>query len=153
MVRIHIFVADVNDNAPEFQGAPRLVHVTAPVHVGSIIAEFYARDKDAGQNGLIAYSLREWVLDLAASGPSSALMGPTARARLRDPNGSPPLTDTTGLLPFAITNNGALVVTRRLNGEQADYWLEVAARDNGEPPVTTHHRALIQVLPSPSGLF
>ena len=158
VLRLHILVTEVNDNAPVFISAPRHIRITSPLAGGSLIADFRAIDRDAGQNAHITYSLREWVLEADAKGPNSTLAGagPTARARAQNPNGIL-ITDNTaitrGLVPFAIADNGGLI-TRPLNGQRADYWLEVVARDNGRPSLAAHHRFLVQlIMPSSLGLF
>ena len=56
VIRLHILVADVNDNASVFILAPRLIHITSPLAGGSLIADFQAINSDAGQNALITRS-------------------------------------------------------------------------------------------------
>lgn len=135
MLQIHIVVADVNDNAPEFQDAPRLLRVGAADRVGSMVARFRAHDRDEGQNARVSYSLREWVFD----SPIHSEQSPTNKS-LREH------------IPFAITDNGMLVLTGQLSGRQ-EYWLEILARDSGRPQLETHHRVLVLVEPVASGLF
>ena len=51
-----IVVADINDNAPEFQ-SPAVFLVPFPSSRGGVVATLFATDADTGDNGMVTYSM------------------------------------------------------------------------------------------------
>ncbi|XP_072526719.1 protocadherin-23 [Salminus brasiliensis] len=58
---VHILVCDVNDNPPEFTHLPANkelnVQVWSGLPVGSVVTSMFAKDRDAGQNATVTFSL------------------------------------------------------------------------------------------------
>ncbi|KAM4875247.1 uncharacterized protein RHO17_007668 [Thomomys bottae] len=54
--QIHVFVVDINDNAPEFVQPVYRVQIPEDTAVGSLIVTVSARDLDTGSNGEINYA-------------------------------------------------------------------------------------------------
>ncbi|XP_071104185.1 protocadherin Fat 4-like [Haliotis cracherodii] len=55
---IHIYVDDVNDNAPEFKNIPYTVNISRDAAVGSVVTDaVVAIDSDTAGNGVVTYSL------------------------------------------------------------------------------------------------
>ncbi|XP_062514858.1 protocadherin Fat 4-like [Corticium candelabrum] len=56
-VPVHIDVLDVNDNSPVFDPYVNLTFlVVENVHLGYVVGQLVATDRDEGQNGMVAYS-------------------------------------------------------------------------------------------------
>lgn len=57
-IPIIVRLTDINDNAPEFQNTPYMTTISELTPVGTTIFQFiHAKDKDAGVNGLVEYSI------------------------------------------------------------------------------------------------
>ncbi|XP_066518474.1 protocadherin-23 [Hoplias malabaricus] len=60
-VTVHILVSDINDNSPEFTHLPNNnqlnVQVWSGLPVGSVVTSVFAKDRDAGENGTVTFSL------------------------------------------------------------------------------------------------
>ncbi|KAJ7320114.1 hypothetical protein JRQ81_019625 [Phrynocephalus forsythii] len=56
-VTVHVFVADENDNAPEFLSRSR-VDIAEDQPIGFLLLQVMARDRDLGENGRVSYTLR-----------------------------------------------------------------------------------------------
>ncbi|KAL7855856.1 hypothetical protein AOLI_G00194600 [Acnodon oligacanthus] len=58
---VHILVSDINDNPPEFTHLPTNkelnVQVWSGLAVGSVVTSMFAKDRDAGENGTVTFSL------------------------------------------------------------------------------------------------
>ncbi|XP_077575276.1 protocadherin-16-like [Stigmatopora nigra] len=108
--RVHVLVADVNDNPPRFVHRERHVQailylqISSGIPTGSLVTNVFAKDADAGENGTVTYTLQ--------SG---------------------------GRLPphFEIdAESGDVRTTSRFgNGGEETYVLRVTARDGGSPPL------------------
>uniref|UniRef100_UPI00398EC01B cadherin-related family member 2-like n=1 Tax=Pristiophorus japonicus TaxID=55135 RepID=UPI00398EC01B len=58
---LHIYVEDVNDNAPAFKGLPYQADVAENENVGMEIFKVFARDTDRGNNGSVTYEILELI--------------------------------------------------------------------------------------------
>ncbi|XP_077461352.1 protocadherin-16-like [Stigmatopora argus] len=56
--RVHVLVADVNDNPPRFVHRERRVQISSGIPTGSLVTNVFAKDADAGENGTITYTLQ-----------------------------------------------------------------------------------------------
>ena len=54
---VEIFVEDVNDNTPAFQGNPYSANVAENVIIGHQVGTVQATDADSGPRGRISYSI------------------------------------------------------------------------------------------------
>ncbi|XP_006796255.2 protocadherin-23 [Neolamprologus brichardi] len=58
---VHILIADINDNAPQFTHLPASkelnVQIWAGLQSGSLVTNMFAKDLDAGENGTVIHSL------------------------------------------------------------------------------------------------
>ncbi|XP_032829257.2 protocadherin-16-like isoform X2 [Petromyzon marinus] len=57
LCRVHVAVADANDNAPRFLRSQYHAQVETEVPVGTLVATLMAEDPDEGPNGTVVYSL------------------------------------------------------------------------------------------------
>lgn len=114
ILKIHIFINDINDHSPVFSETDFTLAISESVLVGTSYAIDGARDRDTSTQ----YSLKEY------------------RLESKDP-------DKTGNLPFSIqfqkhldgSSIVRLFVTEPLNREVIDsYFLEVVAEDGDNPP-------------------
>ncbi|XP_051876088.1 cadherin-related family member 2-like isoform X2 [Pristis pectinata] len=58
---LHIFIEDVNDNAPAFKGLPYQADVAENEEVGMEIFKVFASDSDRGNNGSVTYEILEFI--------------------------------------------------------------------------------------------
>ncbi|XP_067884883.1 cadherin-related family member 2-like [Heterodontus francisci] len=58
---LHIYIEDVNDNAPAFKGLPYQADVAENENVGTEIFKVFARDTDRGNNGSVTYEILELI--------------------------------------------------------------------------------------------
>lgn len=56
-VKVTVYIADVNDNAPQFQRTPYQVQVSEGAAIGTQLLRVYTSDADQGLNGDVFYSL------------------------------------------------------------------------------------------------
>uniref|UniRef100_I3JVC6 Protocadherin-16 n=1 Tax=Oreochromis niloticus TaxID=8128 RepID=I3JVC6_ORENI len=65
---VHILIADINDNAPQFTHLPASkelnVQIWAGLQSGSLVTNMFAKDLDAGENGTVIHSLIHGLEDL-----------------------------------------------------------------------------------------
>ncbi|XP_072904204.1 cadherin-related family member 2-like isoform X8 [Hemitrygon akajei] len=58
---LHIFIEDVNDNAPVFKGLPYQADVAENEKMGREIFKVFASDSDRGNNGSVRYEILEFI--------------------------------------------------------------------------------------------
>ncbi|XP_072113227.1 cadherin-related family member 2-like [Mobula birostris] len=58
---LHIFIEDVNDNAPAFKGLPYQADVAENEKMGREIFKVFASDSDRGNNGSVRYEILEFI--------------------------------------------------------------------------------------------
>ncbi|XP_067838233.1 cadherin-related family member 2-like [Heptranchias perlo] len=58
---LHVYIEDVNDNAPAFKGLPYQADVAENENVGTEIFKVFARDTDRGNNGSVTYEILELI--------------------------------------------------------------------------------------------
>ncbi|XP_048187568.1 protocadherin alpha-13-like [Perognathus longimembris pacificus] len=116
-VQLLVTIADVNDNAPEFDQRIYKVRVLENAFNGTLIIKLNATDPDQGTNGDIVYSFRRPV--------SSAVL------RAFDINHYSGEIRTKGKLDFE---------------EKRSYEIPMEARDKGNIPMTGHCTLLVEVL-------
>ena len=63
-VNIIIRLLDVNDNSPEFYQSRHRIKISEDLPVNTLIFWLQAHDADAGENGLVRYSLTDGMTDL-----------------------------------------------------------------------------------------
>ncbi|XP_053307224.1 cadherin-23 [Spea bombifrons] len=116
--KVSITILDENDNAPQFDlTSDTVVNVAEDCPRDKRIALVLARDPDAGNNGLVTFSL--------TSGNTNGLF------EIRTTN------DT----------YGEIFLAKSLDRElQEQYFLKVQASDNGFPPRRSYHMVTINVL-------
>jgi protocadherin-16/23 len=115
--QVNIGIADVNDNAPEFDSSMVRISVPENLELGIPLYAAHARDRDSGSNGVITYRLT------SAAGATS----------------------TGGL--FAVDPRlGHITLARHLDYETAQrHSLVVHATDTGEPPLSANLTVLVEV--------
>ncbi|XP_075318484.1 protocadherin-23 [Odontesthes bonariensis] len=107
---VHVLIADINDNAPQFTHLPASrelsVQIWAGVPTGSLVTNMFAKDLDAGENGTVTHSL--------------------VTVGLEDD----------GLGYFEIDSKTGEIRTKQLFTKNAEpnYTLKVTAKDSGAPP-------------------
>ncbi|XP_072240912.1 protocadherin-23 [Leuresthes tenuis] len=106
---VHVLIADINDNAPQFTHLPATrelsVQIWAGVPTGSLVTNMFAKDLDAGENGSVTHSL--------------------VTVGLEDD----------GLGYFEIDSRTGEIRTKQLFTKSAEpnYTLKVTAKDSGAP--------------------
>ncbi|XP_032874424.1 cadherin-related family member 2-like isoform X1 [Amblyraja radiata] len=101
---LHIYIEDVNDNAPVFKGLPYQADIAEQnENVGVEIFKVFASDSDRGKNGSVTYQILELI--------------PSDDAEL-----------------FEISKNGSVFLNGRLDfGRASIYQVVIRAVDQGEP--------------------
>ena len=115
---VHLMVADVNDNPPAFRQQSYSAHITENNKPGSSICSVSATDPDWRQNGTVNYALYPGDVD---GTPVSSLLSI---------NG----------------DTGAILAVRSFDYEKLkSFKVQVIARDNGSPPLSSNVTVSVSV--------
>lgn len=57
LATLHVFVQDVNDNSPVFEGAPFYLRIKENSPAGTNLLRLYTSDKDSGENGRHSFQI------------------------------------------------------------------------------------------------